>query len=215
MGSRPLRRSAPPRRPARAAATDSSRLHRGSRRAGIVRRAGYGEACSVGDSLPTETSRSSEQPVAGADSYCPTGPLIVTFSTPVRGSQVLRSVSLRPAVEFRVSDTADARTSWALEAQLKARTGYVVLADPTLRDAFGQRLAGNPVATAKTTGFAPGDQLSLRTLGRGAEGRAHVRAQLRQCRHARGGDSPRFPIRWSHASSHAVSGAGTSCGPPY
>ncbi len=87
--------------------------------------------------------------------YCPTGPLIVTFSTPVRGSQVLRSVSLRPAAEFRVSDTADARTSWALETQLKARTGYVVLADPMLRDAFGQRLAGNPVATAKTTGFAP------------------------------------------------------------
>ena len=88
-------------------------------------------------------------------SYCPTGPLIVTFSTPVRGAEVLRNVSLRPAVEYRLNDTADVRTSWALEATLKARTGYAVIAGPALRDNFGQRLAGNPVATMKTTGFAP------------------------------------------------------------
>jgi uncharacterized protein YfaS (alpha-2-macroglobulin family) len=97
-----------------------------------------------------------ERAVCGwGGTYCPTGPLIVTFSTPVRGSQVLKNVSLRPMVEFRVSDTADVRTSWALEAPLKARTGYVVIADTALRDDFGQRLVGNPVATTKSTGFAP------------------------------------------------------------
>ncbi len=143
MGSRPLRRSAPPRRPARAAATDSSRLH-----GVLVAPASYdeqGRGSLQRWEFSTYGDFTIERVACGwGGPYCPTGPLIMTFSTPVRGSQVLRSVSLRPAAEFRVSDTADARTSWALETQLKARTGYVVLADTMLRDAFGQRLAGNP-----------------------------------------------------------------------
>jgi uncharacterized protein YfaS (alpha-2-macroglobulin family) len=87
--------------------------------------------------------------------YCPTGPLIVTFSTPVRGAEVLKHVSVRPTMEFRIGDTTDVRTSWALEAPLKARTGYALVADNALRDDFRQALTGNPVATMKTTGFAP------------------------------------------------------------
>ena len=86
---------------------------------------------------------------------CPTGPLTVRFSTPVRGSEVLRGVSIRPAVKFAIADTADVRADWVLDAELKPRTGYAVVVDGRLTDTFGQRLTGNPVATMRTTGYAP------------------------------------------------------------
>ena len=86
---------------------------------------------------------------------CPTGPLTVRFSTPVRGSEVLRGVSIRPAVTFAIADTADVRADWVLDAELKPRTGYAVVVDGRLTDTFGQRLTGNPVATMRTTGYAP------------------------------------------------------------
>ena len=86
---------------------------------------------------------------------CPTGPLTLHFSTPVRGAEVLRGVALRPALPFSLADTADVRSEWVLQAELKPRTGYAVVADRSLTDAFGQRLAGNPVATMTTTGYAP------------------------------------------------------------
>lgn len=86
---------------------------------------------------------------------CPTGPVVVTFSTPVGGAEVLRHLSLRPSADFRVGDTSDVRAEWALEATLAPRTGYAVVAAPALRDDFGQKLAGNPVVTTRTTGFAP------------------------------------------------------------
>ncbi|HEY8258528.1 MAG TPA: alpha-2-macroglobulin family protein, partial [Gemmatimonadales bacterium] len=87
--------------------------------------------------------------------FCPTGPLVVTFSTPVRGAEVLGHLALRPATAFRIGDTAGVRTVWPLEAQLLPRTGYAVVADTALRDDFGQRLTGNPVAVSRTTGFSP------------------------------------------------------------
>ncbi|MGH7519257.1 MAG: Ig-like domain-containing protein, partial [Gemmatimonadales bacterium] len=87
--------------------------------------------------------------------HCPTGPLTVTFTTPVRGAEVQRHLRLTPAVPFTVSDTAEERDQWPLQGELAPRTWYGVVADTGLRDVFGQRLTGNPVATARTSGYAP------------------------------------------------------------
>jgi uncharacterized protein YfaS (alpha-2-macroglobulin family) len=91
----------------------------------------------------------------GAGQNCPTGGVQLRFSTPVRGSEVLRRVSLLPAAEFSISDTTEETDTWYLEAELKPRTGYAVVADTAMRDIFGQRLTGNPAAGFRTTGFAP------------------------------------------------------------
>src|SRR4051812_7000531 len=87
--------------------------------------------------------------------FCPTGPITLRFSTPVRGADLLRRVQLRPAAAFTVSDTADTRPEWVLQTELRPRTGYAVVVDPALTHAFGQRLRDNPVATVTTTGYAP------------------------------------------------------------
>lgn len=86
----------------------------------------------------------------------PVGPAYVRFSTPVKGAEVQRHVKLLPAIPVVVDDTTDERTQWSLsEASLKPRTGYAVVVDTGLRDVFGQRLTGNPVATIATTGYTP------------------------------------------------------------
>jgi alpha-2-macroglobulin len=87
--------------------------------------------------------------------FCPTGPLVLRFSTPVRGSEVQGHVALRPAVPFELGDTADVRADWVLDATLKPHTAYAVVVDGALRDEFDQALTGNPVATITTTGYAP------------------------------------------------------------
>jgi len=90
-----------------------------------------------------------------AGNWCPTGPIVLRFSTPVRGAEVLRHVALLPATTFTVRDTADASDRWALEAALRPRTGYAVVVDTAVRDVFDQPLTGNPVATVVTTGYEP------------------------------------------------------------
>lgn len=90
-----------------------------------------------------------------AGRWCPTGPAVLRFSTPVRGAQVLRHVTLLPATAFTVRDTGDVSDRWALEATLKPRTGYAVTVDTALRDVFDQPLGGNPVVTMVTTGYEP------------------------------------------------------------
>ena len=87
--------------------------------------------------------------------YCPTGPLVVEFTTPVRGTEVLRHVTLTPAATFTIGDSASESARWVLDARLAPRTGYAVVADTALRDIFGQRLEGNPAAGFSTTGFEP------------------------------------------------------------
>ena len=96
---------------------------------------------------------------------CPTGPVQVVFSTPVKGSEVLRSVRLQPAVQFTISDTLEERASWTLDVELGPRRGYAVIADTGLRDIFGQRLVCAPgprcdanvpkVAAFFTPGYPP------------------------------------------------------------
>jgi uncharacterized protein YfaS (alpha-2-macroglobulin family) len=106
---------------------------------------------------------------------CPTGPVTVSFSTPVSGAEVERHLKLRPDVPFTVDDTSETKAEWRLDARLAPRTWYAVVADSTLRDVFAQRLQGNPVATFRSTGYAPAinyasgravvERQGLRTLG--------------------------------------------------
>ncbi len=90
-----------------------------------------------------------------SDDFCPTGPITVSFSTPVTGAQVLHHVTFVPATPFAVRDTTAESTTWALDARLTPRTTYAVVADTALRDAFGQALQGNPALSFATTGFEP------------------------------------------------------------
>jgi hypothetical protein len=91
----------------------------------------------------------------GDDTFCPTGPLRVTFTTPVRGAEVLRRVSLVPKVPLAVGDTSSESTTWTLEARLSPHVTYAVVVDTAARDVFGQPLRGNPASAYRTTGYAP------------------------------------------------------------
>ena len=81
---------------------------------------------------------------------CPTGPVMLEFSTPVRGADLLRNLHLLPAVKYTISDTNDVRAIWSLWGELKPRTGYVVTLEPTFKDQFGQIITGNPRATGRS-----------------------------------------------------------------
>ena len=89
------------------------------------------------------------------DKACPTGPIRLEFSTPVKGAEVMRRVSLIPATPFQLYDTASVASEWVLDAKLKPRTSYAVVVDTAMRDVFGQRITGNPAAGAATTGYSP------------------------------------------------------------
>ena len=106
---------------------------------------------------------------------CPTGPVIARFSTPVRGSEVARYIRVIPAATLTVRDTADVRAEWVLDAELRPRTTYALVADTAIRDAFGQRLTGNTAHAFRSTGYSPSvsyafgravvERVGLRTLG--------------------------------------------------
>ncbi len=87
--------------------------------------------------------------------FCPNGPFVVTFSTPVKGAELLKHLSVLPKVDFTIPDTADVSERWVVSAPLKPRTGYLVRVDSMLKDTFGQPLIGNPVKTVVTTGYRP------------------------------------------------------------
>ncbi len=87
--------------------------------------------------------------------YCPTGGLVLEFTTPVRGSEIARHVRVVPAVEVPVPDTLMDQALWMLDTRLTPRTTYAVIADPSLTDVFGQQLQGNPAAAFATTGYQP------------------------------------------------------------
>ena len=89
-------------------------------------------------------------------SDCPTGPLTIEFSNPVRGADALRNVHILPGAKVRIGDTASEATTFTLEARLKPRTAYAVVVDTALRDVFGQPLTGNPAQGYRTTGYTPG-----------------------------------------------------------
>ncbi|MBA2685930.1 MAG: Ig-like domain-containing protein [Gemmatimonadaceae bacterium] len=87
--------------------------------------------------------------------FCPTGPIVVRFATPVRGAEVQRHVKLAPAVAFAVADTAEESDRFVLDARLKPHVAYAVIADTLMRDIFGQPLTGNPATGYRTTGYEP------------------------------------------------------------
>ena len=86
---------------------------------------------------------------------CPGGYAVASFTTPVRGSQVRRAVTLSATTPYTLSDTTAEQAEWVLEDALKARTAYTVTVDSTLQDVFGQRLGRRQVLTLTTTGYAP------------------------------------------------------------
>ena len=54
---------------------------------------------------------------------CPTGPIEVAFTTPVRGSEVQRRIRVAPFINFTVRDTTDESDVWILETTLEPRHG--------------------------------------------------------------------------------------------
>ena len=86
---------------------------------------------------------------------CPVGYVVLVFSTPVRGADVLRTVKLSPATKFTVSDTSEESDRWILDAPLTPRTTYTVSVDPALHDVLGQSFTGSTTATLTTTGYDP------------------------------------------------------------
>ncbi|WP_420130547.1 MG2 domain-containing protein [Longimicrobium sp.] len=85
---------------------------------------------------------------------CHYGPAVLQFSTPVRGSEVLRHVHIDRDRPFTVRDTAAEQDRWVLEGRLQPRRGYTITVDPQLTDVFGQRL-GTPARLAFTTPGVP------------------------------------------------------------
>jgi uncharacterized protein YfaS (alpha-2-macroglobulin family) len=85
---------------------------------------------------------------------CHYGPAQVTFTTPVRGSEVARHVTLDGA-PARVRDTAGTRTTWMLEGRLTPRRTYTVAIRAGLADEFGQRLGRDTSATFTTPPVPP------------------------------------------------------------
>ena len=86
---------------------------------------------------------------------CPTGPVQVSFSNPVRGSELRKKLTLIPATPFTMADTSREMSSWQLDAQLAPRTRYAVVIDTGLRDIYGQKITGNPAQGFETTGYPP------------------------------------------------------------
>jgi uncharacterized protein YfaS (alpha-2-macroglobulin family) len=107
--------------------------------------------------------------------FCPTGPFALTFSTPVKGAELLRHLTVLPRLPFSIADTGETSAHWVVAAELKPRTGYLVRIDSLLTDAFGQRIGGYPVKAFATTGYRPSvsyaqgrtmvERLGRRTLG--------------------------------------------------
>ncbi|MDH3224724.1 MAG: MG2 domain-containing protein, partial [Gemmatimonadota bacterium] len=87
--------------------------------------------------------------------FCPTGPIRVSFSNPVRGAEVLRHVSVEPAVPFAVSDTTREATTWALMGEWGPRRSWTLTVAPGVTDAFGGVLAAAWSDTVSTTGYEP------------------------------------------------------------
>ncbi len=90
----------------------------------------------------------------GGGRFCPTGPLTLRFTSPVRGADVVRHVKVEPRVSFAVYDTTAESATWALEAELKPRTSYAVVVDLEITDIFGQPFEGDRVKGVSTTSYA-------------------------------------------------------------
>lgn len=86
--------------------------------------------------------------------WCPHGPIVLEFSTPVRGTDLAAALRVAPSVPIEL-DTADVSDTWRLGATLSPRQTYALIMHASLRDVFGQSLTGNPSVGVRTTGYAP------------------------------------------------------------
>lgn len=86
--------------------------------------------------------------------WCPHGPLVLRFSTPVRGQDLAQALSVAPGVPVQL-DTTDVSDSWRITGAFAPRTAYALIMQRGLRDVFGQSLTGNPSVGVRTTGYAP------------------------------------------------------------
>ncbi len=86
--------------------------------------------------------------------WCPHGPVVLRFSTPVRGNALARALAVAPKVAVEL-DTADVSDTWRLSGEFSPRTAYALIMDRGLQDVFGQSLTGNPSIGVRTTGYAP------------------------------------------------------------
>ena len=89
------------------------------------------------------------------DTFCPTGPVRLHFTTPVRGGEVLRHVRIVPALTYTLRDSAGEATDWILDAKLQPRQHYAVIVDSLITDVFGQRMRPMAVKPFLTTSYAP------------------------------------------------------------
>ncbi|MGD8866320.1 MAG: alpha-2-macroglobulin family protein [Gemmatimonadales bacterium] len=85
---------------------------------------------------------------------CPTGPVVLSFTTPVRGTEIIRHVRVEPQISFMVQDSTAEVATWLLEAELRPRSHYAVVVDTALTDVFGQHFQGDRVKGVSTTGYA-------------------------------------------------------------
>jgi len=86
--------------------------------------------------------------------WCPHGPIVLQFSTPVRGADLAAALRIAPSVPVEL-DTAGVSDSWRLGTNLSPRRTYALIMNAGLRDVFGQSLTGNPSVGVRTTGYAP------------------------------------------------------------
>lgn len=86
--------------------------------------------------------------------WCPHGPVIVRFSTPVRGRDLAAALQLSPQAAVQL-DTSRVSDTWQLSGRFAPRRAYALILQPALRDVFGQSLTGNPAVGVRTTGYAP------------------------------------------------------------
>ena len=89
------------------------------------------------------------------EKYCPTGPVKLRFSTPVRGAELARRLRVAPTIPFTIRDTAEENEDWLIDVELKPRQYYALVIDSLLTDVFGQKLRVQAVRPFQTTGFEP------------------------------------------------------------
>jgi alpha-2-macroglobulin len=82
-------------------------------------------------------------------------PVRLDFSTPVRGTELLRRLRITPQLHYTLSDSAQERATWFLAGQLEPNRSYTFAIDAALTDVFGQRLGSTFRETLSTRSYAP------------------------------------------------------------
>lgn len=89
--------------------------------------------------------------------WCPNGPFLVRFSTPVRGADLAAALQAAPQAALDL-DTSLVSDTWRIGGRFVPRRAFALITKPGLRDVFGQALTGNPAIGVRTTGYAPNVQ---------------------------------------------------------